>query len=344
MESLPRFGVIAMNKSPVHVAVGVVSDAAGNILLARRPDHLHQGGLWEFPGGKVESGEQITAALARELHEEIGIVVTGARPLIRIHHDYGDRHVLLNVWRVTTWDGDVHGREGQPVAWVAPEALSERPMPVANLPIVAAARLPDFYAVTPEPVSAEETLARLGAWFRNGVTLAQLRAKRMTPDTYAALAQRAVALAREHGATLLLNAPPELAVSLRAGGVHLTSARLMALRERPLPAEMWVAASCHCREELEHAERIGADFAVLGPVLLTRSHPGAPALGWERFHELTERAKLPVYALGGLGMGDLPRAWSGGAQGVAALSAAACIGGNTQAGGGLAEDSSRGRT
>lgn len=325
---------------PLHVAVGVVNDGAGNVLLARRPDHLHQGGLWEFPGGKVEPGEDVTAALARELHEEVGVSVAGARPLIRISHEYGDRRVLLDVWRVTAWHGTVHGREGQAVAWVAQEGLSERPMPAANLPIVAATRLPEFYAVTPEPQSAQETLVRLGAWFRAGVMLVQLRAKRLESAAHATLAHDAAALAREHGATLLLNGPPALALASQAGGVHLTSARLMALRQRPLPPSFWVAASCHDAAELEHACRIGVDFVVLGPVLPTRSHPGAPALGWARLRELTERATVPVYALGGLGRGDVPRAWRHGAQGVAALSAAACIG---QAGGPEA-GSSRGRT
>lgn len=83
----------------VHVAAAVIRDAAGKILIARRADTQHQGGLWEFPGGKVEADESVETALARELHEELGIVVDAARPLIKVRHDYPDKQVLLDVWK-----------------------------------------------------------------------------------------------------------------------------------------------------------------------------------------------------------------------------------------------------
>ena len=89
----------------VHVAVGVLFNACGEVLITRRPDHLHQGGLWEFPGGKVEPGEQVRTALERELKEELGVEVLDARPLIRIHHVYDDRQVLLDVWRIKDYAG-----------------------------------------------------------------------------------------------------------------------------------------------------------------------------------------------------------------------------------------------
>ena len=99
----------------VHVAVGIVADSAGAILIARRPDHAHQGGLWEFPGGKVEAAESVATALQRELHEELGIAVQAAEPWLQIRHAYPDKTVLLDVWRVTAWRGEPHGREGQPL-------------------------------------------------------------------------------------------------------------------------------------------------------------------------------------------------------------------------------------
>ena len=89
-----------MPASVVHVAVGVVRNPQGNILIAKRPAHAHQGDLWEFPGGKVERGESLQQALQRELHEELGIDVTHARPLIRIPHSYPDKQVLLDVWLI----------------------------------------------------------------------------------------------------------------------------------------------------------------------------------------------------------------------------------------------------
>jgi 8-oxo-dGTP diphosphatase len=120
----------------LHVAVGVLTDAAGRILLARRPAELHQGGLWEFPGGKVEPGETVAQALGRELKEELGISVEASSPLLEVRHDYGDRQVFLDVHRVTSWRGDPRGVEGQPLAWTLPSSLSDFDFPKGNVAIV----------------------------------------------------------------------------------------------------------------------------------------------------------------------------------------------------------------
>jgi 8-oxo-dGTP diphosphatase len=134
----------------VHVAAAVIRDGSGQILIARRADTQHQGGLWEFPGGKVEADESVEAALARELHEELGIVVGATRPLIKVRHDYPDKQVLLDVWEVSAFTGEPHGAEGQPLAWVSPRDLSDYEFPAANQPIVAAAKLPAQYLITPD--------------------------------------------------------------------------------------------------------------------------------------------------------------------------------------------------
>lgn len=122
----------------VHVAVGVILGPAGDILISKRHDDSHQGGLWEFPGGKVEPGESVQAALDRELHEELGIRVTSCRALLEVHHDYSDKQVLLDVWVIDDFLGEPRGQEGQPLAWCAPGALSEFEFPAANRPIVEA--------------------------------------------------------------------------------------------------------------------------------------------------------------------------------------------------------------
>lgn len=305
----------------LHVAAAVVVDRAGRVLVARRPDHLHQGGLWEFPGGKVEAGETVRAALARELDEEVGITVSSARPLIRIPHDYGDRRVLLDVWWVDGFDGTAHGREGQPVRWVEPAALSDLAMPAANRPIVTAVQLPDCYLVTPEPGGREQWpafLSRLEARLADGIRLVQFRTKRLAPDLRRALAAEANRLCRRYGADLLVNADIDLAQSL-ALGVHLTSSQLAAADRRTLLSEGRVGASCHGPEELRLAERIGVDFVVLSPVMSTASHPGAAPIGWDGLHALCESTSLPVYALGGMSPANLPEAWAAGAQGIAAI-------------------------
>lgn len=122
----------------VHVAVAVICNSDGHILISKRPNHVHQGGLWEFPGGKLEAGETLESALKRELLEELGIAPNAYEPLVEIQHDYPDKSVLLDVWRVTDFSGEPYGREQQPVCWVAPEALVNYEFPEANLAIIRA--------------------------------------------------------------------------------------------------------------------------------------------------------------------------------------------------------------
>ena len=122
----------------LRVAVGVITSAAGEVLVARRHEHLHQGGLWEFPGGKVAAGESVLEALARELHEELGIRVEDAAPLLSIEHDYPERSVRLEVWHVLAFSGTAHGREGQPLRWLPVTALDPADFPAANAPIIGA--------------------------------------------------------------------------------------------------------------------------------------------------------------------------------------------------------------
>ncbi|GAB2522591.1 8-oxo-dGTP diphosphatase MutT [Microbulbifer agarilyticus] len=122
----------------IHVAVGVIFGADGRILLAKRPDHLHMGGRWEFPGGKVEGNESIQVAMARELKEELDIEVKAMEPLIEVRHDYGDKQVFLDTWCVTEFAGEERGVEGQELAWVPVSELPEYHFPDANQPIVEA--------------------------------------------------------------------------------------------------------------------------------------------------------------------------------------------------------------
>jgi 8-oxo-dGTP diphosphatase len=133
------------------------------------------------------------------------------------------------------------------------------------------------------------------------------------------LTTRAVALAQEYGASVLLNGDESVARRLHAHGVHLTSERLMGLAKRPeLPL---VGASCHDEWQLARAAQLGLDFVVLGPVCETATHPGSTMLGWQRFSQLTADYPLPVFAIGGLRKNDLEIAWRAGAHGIAAIRA-----------------------
>jgi 8-oxo-dGTP diphosphatase len=253
------------------------------VLVAKRPDGSHQGGKWEFPGGKVKVGETVRDALARELDEELGVTVRSAYPLIQVRHAYPDKRVYLDVWRVTAFEGQPSGREGQGVAWVERGRLQALDFPAANQPVVKAVRLPALYVISDvQRLGQAEFMRRLERALACGVRLLQLREPQLDSAAFQRLARQVVHLC--HG------------------------------------ARYWVAASTHNREELSLAANLGVDFVVLGPVRPTPSHPELAALGWGCFAELCAATNLPVYALGGLRAEHVSTARESGAQGLAMIS------------------------
>jgi 8-oxo-dGTP diphosphatase len=296
----------------IDVAAGILSDADGRVLLMQRLPGKHLAGMWEFPGGKLEPGESIKHALIRELYEELGIEVLTSAPLISLPWHYPDKSVRLHALRVLDWRGEPRAREGHPLRWVACDNLDVAAMPAADAPIVAALRLPAQYVIL-ETVPPD--LRDHGA-----DTLFQLRMPDASRDEVRDVAQCILAESPGLRARLLLNHDVELARELDLG-VHLRAVQLRELSARPLPPGAWVGASCHDTAELERAANIGADFATLSPVCATASHPHAVRLGWDGFARLVADARLPVYALGGVGPGDLAAAKTAGAQGVAGIRA-----------------------
>jgi len=306
----------------VHVAAAVIRDAAGKILIARRADTQHQGGLWEFPGGKVEADESVETALARELHEELGIVVDAARPLIKVRHDYPDKQVLLDVWEVSAFTGEPHGAEGQPLAWVTARDLPNHEFPAANQPIVAAARLPGEYLITPEGLETPALLRGMQKAIAGGIKLVQLRAPNGYDPQYRDLAVDAAGLCAGK-AQLMLKGPFEWLGDFPSAGWHITAAQLRkhAAAGRPFGKDRWLAASCHNAEELALAQQMDVDFVTLSPVQPTQTHPDAQPLGWAEAARLIDGFNKPVYLLGGVGPGERQKAWEAGAQGVAGIRA-----------------------
>ncbi len=305
-------------RQPLHVAVGVIQQE-GRVLITRRADDLHQGGKWEFPGGKVEAGESVQEALARELDEELGIIPQVIAPLIRIPWEYHDRHVLLDVWRVSQFTGTPHPREMQPMSWVAADELEGLNFPDANRPIIRALNLPGQLLITPEPTHHKQFLSELEAVLRRGVIkLLLFRAKSLDPQKYQQMARAISELAASYNVQLMLRGGHHLEPVGHDVGYHLASAQLMSMSERP-PRPGLLSASCHNLKEIQQANRLGVDFILLSPVQHTLSHPGARPLGWDRFQLLTEQACMPVYALGGLLSEDLTTAQAQGAQGIAAI-------------------------
>jgi len=298
----------------VEVAAAVIQRADGAFLLARRPAGKVYAGYWEFPGGKVEPGEAAERALARELHEEIGIDACTAYPWITRVYAYPHATVRLNFFRVTAWKGDPHPREEQAIAWQRFGAPLVEPMLPANAPVLAALALPHEYAITDaESRGREPMLAKIRERLGAGLKLIQVRDKELPRREE--FARSVLRLAHRHGARVLLNGGPAI-----GDGVHYTAAQLMSLRERP--RGILGAASCHDAAELERAMALELDFAVLGPVRPTASHPSARVLGWDGFARLARGASIPVYAIGGVQRADLETAWRAGAHGLAMISGA----------------------
>jgi 8-oxo-dGTP diphosphatase len=302
----------------IHVAVAVVEDASGRLLIAKRPADSHQGGRWEFPGGKVEMGETVVQALRRELQEETGLDVAWHEALIRIPHDYTDKQVLLDVYRVRPVDERATGRQGQELRWVAPEALERYRFPAANQAILSAIRLPGTYVISPDPRESDDA-----AWWQGleaaiaaGHRLFQYRGP--SRPSSRARAQACVQRIQEAGGRCLINADPGLASEVGADGVHWPAHCLTGMPERAHGAG-WLAASCHGPIELKRAVEAGVDFAVLGPVAPTASHPERAPVGWERFADWVAYHPTPVYALGGLSPQDCAAARRHRGQGVAGI-------------------------
>ena len=307
-------------ESALHVVAGVIRNQKGEVLLSRRQPGRHQAGKWEFPGGKVEPGETSGEALKRELREELGISVSRISPRIQVPYHYPDLAVELEVFDVVDFVGEARGLEDQEIAWVALADLDRLDYPAANLPVITSLRLPGWYAISNiSNIGERQFLEKLRRKLASGLRLIQLREPGMAPDTFANLAKQIVPIAHQYQARVLLNTrDTRLVESSGADGLHMNSAMLNQLQERPLPRSFLVSASCHNQAELEKAEDL-ADFAVLSPVRETTSHPHGKAIGWEQFAILTRHCAIPVYALGGMTLGDIEAARKHGGQGIAAL-------------------------
>ena len=302
----------------VDVSVAVLERADGRVLLARRPPEKVYAGYWEFPGGKVEPGETFPQALAREVDEELGVRVRRADPWITNVFTYPHATVRLHFFRVREWDGEPHAREHDGLSWEDPQHVALEPLLPANGPVLRGLTLPTEYAITQAgALGTAAFLARLEARLADGLRLIQVRELGFDRGQMQDLAAAVIARARPHGARVLVSNDIAMAHMVGADGVHLTARQVAAMDARPdLPL---VAGSCHSRSELGAAVRLGVDFAVLGSVKPTASHPGASVLGWDAFAEIAADTPIPVFAIGGLQIADRAEAWRRGAHGLAMI-------------------------
>jgi len=293
----------------IEVAAAVIQRADGRVLLAQRPRGKIYAGYWEFPGGKIEPGEGAAGALARELHEELGIDVRASYPWITREYVYPHGHVRLSFFRVLAWSGEPHPREDQAIAWQALGAPMAAPMLPANAPVLASLALPHEYAITDAArLGTAEMLAQLKHRLESGLRLIQIREPALAAQDREVFTLEAIGLAHRYACKVLVKTP-----HAGADGRHYTAAELMRLDKRPSGL---AAASCHTRDELERAMQLELDFVVLGPVL---EKAGGQPLGWEGFATLARGTSIPVYAIGGLTPADMQSAWRAGAHGLAMI-------------------------
>lgn len=289
----------------------MIHRADGAFLLGKRPVGKVYAGWWEFPGGKIHEGESGEAALARELREELAIEVRRAYPWITRVFTYPHATVRLRFFRVAAWDGEPKAIEHQAIAWQQPDAPMVEPMLPANAPVLAALALPWEYAITnAATVGVRAMLECLERRLKEGLRLVQVRELGMPEGERVRFTCAVIELAHRHGAKVLVKSP-----IAGADGLHVTARELVKLTARP--DRPLVAASCHTREELDHAMGLALDFAVLGPVRPTGTKE--TGLGWQSFAQLARGASIPIYAIGGLARADLEDAWRAGAHGLAMI-------------------------
>lgn len=310
-----------MSDKTVHVAVAVIVNKDEQVFIAKRPDHVHQGGLWEFPGGKLEAGEDVLQALSREIKEELNIEILNPISLIKIKHQYKDKSVLLDVWLIKEYLGIPQGMEGQAVYWKNINDLNPNDFPEANMPIIKMLQLPELYMITGAFDGIDDFKNKLTAALKSTKRIVQLRCKSMTDmDEYLEYAKTAKVICDQSDAVLLLNTEVDVFNKTAANGLHLNSQALFEYDKRPIAKEKLLSVSCHNESEMKQAEKLGADILLLSPVKETSSHPGVAGIGWEQFSSLVQAVSCPVYALGGMSIADLNDAKKYNAQGIAAIS------------------------
>ncbi len=283
------------------------------ILLSKRHKGTHLGGLWEFPGGKFESGEEAMTCLSRELKEELDIALVDASFMFQIPWNYGEKSVRLWVYEVSRFDGEPRGLEGQDVSWFPSELLTELQFPRANGAIVRAVGLPRITKILDAKFAREPK-----TWVREMHDRSVLYLRGLPPGRDL---EGAIGLAIGNGHRVILTLD-QLNCFQEGCGVHLRKSdeiqdalECLEALDRPWPLTSGI------RDESDIARQRDwpSDAVFISPVRQTTSHFGIPALGWNRFSELACDLGVPAYALGGMTKSDIEvvkRYWGFGVAGI----------------------------
>jgi len=335
----------SLSKKLIHVVAAVIQNNNKQLLIAKRPKNTHQGGLWEFSGGKVETNEVAIEALKRELKEELNITLDNnlhrIKPYIKIQHHYSDKSILLDIYHVNYSD-DTHngwlakGNEGQEIRWVDLSNINDFAFPVANQKILKCLKAPQNIAIlAPDfnaPVLSENTLNKFK---QQGTDALLLRTPLYQDADYIKLYKQCksqLSAFREGNnddkVRVFINRPSLAHILENGDGLHLTAENMMRLSKRStcvdellgLGEKCLLSASCHNEQELRKAESLSCDFALLSPVAETNSHSNAQPLGWQKFSEYTQSSHIPIFALGGMTPSDLSKAKEWGGFGIAGIS------------------------
>ncbi len=304
------------------MVAALIEDDQGRWLLAQRRPEQHLAGLWEFPGGKCEQEESGFLALRRELHEELGIEIDSAAALMTVIEPRASGDLHLQAWRVLGYRGTPEPREKQAIRWLKPGEWPLAELAPADLPIARALALGSRYLITPDAAELTEStlLAGIRTALAAGVRAVRLRCADYRTRLPLNRIRHCEDLVSRHGGTFIVDLADISQCAHPGTGIHLRAHELGNLSSRPCAAGTLLLASCHSAAELAAAERLGVDVAVLSPLHATTSHPGTVALGWSDFGRLHQGTRLPLFALGGLGPGDLVPARVAGALGIAGIS------------------------